>query len=168
MTDLFYVSGMIAIIAALLVVTQKNAAHAVVYLVILFLAIASVFLTLGGPLVAALQIVIYAGAIIVLFVFVVMMLNEGRAAEERERARMPARIWIVPVILGLVLISQIAAVVFSRSVGSTGATVEPKQVGILLFTRYLAGVELASMLLLAALAAAFHFGAFTREDQAGG
>jgi NADH-quinone oxidoreductase subunit J len=164
MTTLFYVSGAIAIISALMVIIQTNAAHAIIYLLVLFLAIASVFLTLGAPLAAALQIVIYAGAIIVLFVFVVMMLNEGRAAVQRERSWISGRIWLAPVLLGAVLLMQFISVLARRDAGAAGATVGPKQVGVSLFTDYLIGVELASMLLLAALAAAFHFGLFQRNE----
>lgn len=166
MNVLFYVSAVIAVICALMVVTRANAAHALVYLVVLFLAIASVFLSLGAPLMAVLQIVIYAGAIIVLFVFVVMMLNQGRDAEQRERTWLRWPTWVVPIVLGLVLMLQITAALASKWIGSSGATVSPNSVGVSLFTDYLIGVELASMMLLAALAAAFHYGSFgSREEE---
>ena len=165
MTALFYVSAAIAIISAAMVVTRTNAAHALIYLVLLFLATASVFLTQGAPLVAALQIVVYAGAIIVLFVFVVMMLNEGRVTEQRERRWIKGRIWILPLVLAAALLAQFVAALTGPGVGQAGAAVGPKAVGISLFTDYLIGVELASMLLLAALVAAFHFGLFpNRQD----
>lgn len=165
MNALFYISGLVAIICALMVITRANAAHALVYLVILFLAIASVFLTLGAPLVAVLQIVIYAGAIIVLFVFVVMMLNLGRAAEQREGTWLRWRTWIIPAVLGLVLLVQIGSALAGRWIGTSGAQVGPKSVGVSLFTDYLIGVELASMMLLAALAAAFHYGDFASRQE---
>ena len=74
----------------LLVITQHNAVHALLYLIVSLLAVAVIFFTLGAPFVAALEVIIYAGAIMVLFVFVVMMLNSGRATVEQERG------WLSP------------------------------------------------------------------------
>lgn len=173
MNALFYTSGAIAVIAALLVITSTNAAHAVVYLVLAFLAIASVFFTLGAPLIAVLQIVIYAGAIIVLFVFVVMMLNLGSTAVERERVWLRSPVWIVPAILGVVLLVEFVAAMNSSTLALPNTPilhhsitpVPPKAVGRSLYSDYIIGVELASFLLLAALAAAFHFG--VRHEEAG-
>ena len=158
MSILFYVSSIVAIIAALLVVTRANAMHALIYLIVLFLAIASIFFTLGAPFVAALQIIIYAGAIMILFVFVVMMLNLGRTAQQQERRRLSSLIWVVPTILAIVLLVFFVMTLANRDTASAGAVVNPKVVGKSLFTTYIIGVELASMLLLAALVAGFHFG----------
>lgn len=150
-----------------MVITRRNAVHALIYLVLLFLATASVFFTLGAPLVAVLQVVIYAGAIIVLFVFVVMTLNEGREGVRREREWTRGRIWIVPCVLGAALLVQVAAVLLRRGLGASQGLIGPKAVGVSLFTDYLVAVELASMLLLAALAAAFHYGTFRRGSDQG-
>lgn len=158
MNILFYISGIVAIIAALLVVTRANAMHALAYLIVLFLAISSIFFTLGAPFVAALQIIIYAGAIMVLFVFVIMMLNMGRAAEQQERSWLSGLIWIIPAVLATVLLVFFVLTLANRDTAQAGAAIAPKTVGISLFTTYLIGVELASMLLLAALVAGFHFG----------
>lgn len=152
----FYASGIVAVIAALMVVTRANAMHALLYLVTVFLAIASVFWTLGAPFLAALQIIIYAGAIMVLFVFVVMMLNIPSEAQ-RERTWLRSLIWVLPAFLVLVLLVQFIVAV--RVAGPpAGAIISAKAVGQSLFARYVIGVELASLLLLAGLIAAFHFG----------
>ena len=158
MSILFYISAVAAIIAALLVVTRANAMHALIYLIVLFLAIASIFFTLGAPFVAALQIIIYAGAIMVLFVFVVMMLNLGRTAQQQERSWLSGLIWIVPTVLAVVLLVFFVMTLAGKDTAAAGAVVNPKTVGKSLFTTYIIGVELASMLLLAALAAGYHFG----------
>jgi NADH-quinone oxidoreductase subunit J len=126
----------------------------------LFLAIASIFFALGSPFVAVLQIIIYAGAIMVLFVFVVMILNLGGAAQERERDWLHSMVWLLPVILTGVLLAEFVVTLASRQSAPAGKLVEPKAVGISLYTDYLLGVELASLLLVAALVAAYHFGAF--------
>ena len=152
----FYISGVVAIIAALMVVTRANAMHALLYLVTLFLAIASIFWTLGAPFLAALQIIIYAGAIMVLFVFVVMMLNIPNEAQ-RERTSLRSLIWVLPAILVLILLIQFILAVGAHG-APAGAVISAKAVGRSLFTEYVIGVELASLLLLAGLIAAFHFG----------
>lgn len=157
MTALFYASASVSVIAALMVVTQPRATHALIYLVLLFGSIASVFFTLGAPFVAVLQIVIYAGAIMVLFVFAVMMLNLGPDSIRRELGWMNGSVWVLPVFLALALAAVMVAAL-AGGTGAAGAAVGPKQVGISLYTTYLIGLELASLLLLAGLVAAFHFG----------
>lgn len=158
MTLLFYVSSIVAVIAAAMVVTRVNATHALLYLVLLFLSIASIFFTLGAPFVAVLQIVVYAGAIMVLFVFVVMMLNLGHEAVEQERTWLRQGVWAMPMVLSAVLLGVFLYALRTPQQELAGITVGPKLVGVSLFTTYFIGVELASILLLAALVAAFHFG----------
>ena len=77
-----------------------NAVHALLYLIVSLLAVAMVFFTLGAPFVAALEVIIYAGAIMVLFVFVVMMLNLGEHADRDGTSVAEPRIWIGPVAPG--------------------------------------------------------------------
>ena len=76
----FYLSGAVAVAATLMVITRASAVHALLYLIVSLLAVAIVFFVLGAPFVAALEVIIYAGAVMVLFVFVIMMLNLGKAA----------------------------------------------------------------------------------------
>ena len=81
----FYICGLIAILATLRVITHTNPVHALLYLIISLLAISGVFFSLGAYFAGALEIIVYAGAIMVLFVFVVMMLNLGGSEIEQER-----------------------------------------------------------------------------------
>ena len=81
----FYVAAAVAVVSTVLAITRLMAVHALLYLIVSLLAVAVVFYTMGAPLVAALEVIIYAGAIVVLFVFVVMMLNLGAQAREPER-----------------------------------------------------------------------------------
>lgn len=158
MSALFYVSGAIAVISALLVVTQTNAMRALINLIVLTLAVASIFYALGAPFIAALQIVVYAGAIMVLFVFAVMMLNLGDQAEARERGWLAGAMSVAPLLLAAVLLAEFAYTLAHGGALSATSAVAPKAVAISLFTDYLVGVELASILLLAALVGAFHYG----------
>ena len=87
MDAVFYLAAVIAILATVMVITRLNAVHALLYLIVSLLSVAVVFYTLGAPFIAALEVIIYAGAIMVLFVFVVMMLNLG-PANDRNRAHL--------------------------------------------------------------------------------
>jgi NADH-quinone oxidoreductase subunit J len=159
MTLLFYLAGILAIVATLLAITRRHAVHALLYLILSLLAVATDFYALGAPFVAALEIMIYAGAIMVLFVFVVMMLNVAEHAMEVEREWLKPRNWAGPALLALVLLGELAyCAAYSPRSASSMSTVGPKQVGMALFGDYWIGVELASLLLMAGLVGAFHLG----------
>ncbi|MDE3048676.1 MAG: NADH-quinone oxidoreductase subunit J [Nitrospirota bacterium] len=158
----FYIAAAIAIIATVLMLTGLNVVHALLYLIVSLLAVAVVFYVIGAPFVAALEVIIYAGAIMVLFVFVVMMLNLGEHAVSMEKAWLTPGIWIGPTVLAGLLLCEVAYVVAQGGGAHMGAgMVESKQVGIVLLGPYVIGVELASMLLLAGLVGAYHLGART-------
>ncbi|WP_439105865.1 NADH-quinone oxidoreductase subunit J [Congregibacter sp.] len=152
----FYLTAALAIVATLVALTRPNASHALIYLILSLLAVAVMFFMLGAPFAAALEILIYAGAIMVLFVFVVMMLNLGDSGEDRERALLMPRVWIVPGIITLVLLVEMLLVFGDSGVALQGQSVSPKEVGMTLFGPYVLAVELASMLLMASLVGAYH------------
>lgn len=154
----FYISGGIAVLATVLMLTRLNAVHALLYLVVSLLAIAVVFYILGAALAAALEVIIYAGAIMVLFIFVVMLMNLGEGAAIEERRLLTGSMWIAPAILSAVLIVEFVYILSAESHGHLPAPVEPKQVAAALYGPYLIGVELASMLLLAGIVGAYHLG----------
>ena len=161
----FYICGLVAVLATLRVITHTNPVHALLYLIISLLAIAGVFFSLGAYFAGALEIIVYAGAIMVLFVFVVMMLNLGGAEIAQERQWLKPQIWIGPAILSAVLLAvMVYAILGINDQGIDGNGISAKEVGIALFGPYVLAVELASMLLLAGLVVAFHLG---REDRAG-
>jgi NADH-quinone oxidoreductase subunit J len=159
----FYVAAAVAILATLMVITRSNAVHALLYLVVSLLSVAVVFYDLGAPFVAALEVITYAGAIMVLFVFVIMMLNLGRRAVLLERSWLRARVWIGPVALAAVLLAELAYLLGRGGPGPAAASVVgPREVGIALYGPYLLGVELASILLMGALVGAYHLGWWER------
>jgi NADH-quinone oxidoreductase subunit J len=164
-----YAACAVALICALMVITQRNAMHALLYLILMLLALGLVFFTLGAPFAAVLQVAIYAGAVMVLFVFVVMMLNLGPASERQERRWLGAGIWAVPAALtGALLAIAIYALGYSGEARVTAGVVTPKEVGISLFQDYLIAVELASLLLVAGLVGAFHLAPTKGERDAVG
>lgn len=164
MHTIFYVAAVVAILATVRVITCLNAVHALLYLIVSLLSVAIVFYALGAPFIAALEVIVYAGAIMVLFIFVVMMLNLGAKAVDTERAWLKPSMWIGPCILTAILIAEVGYLLSRNSAAAhSGIIVGPKQVGTSLFGTYLIGVELASMLLLGALVAAYHLSARKRE-----
>lgn len=159
MTTAFYISAAIALIASLLAVTRANAIHALLYVIVSLLSVAMIFFILGAPFAAALEVIIYAGAIMVLFVFVVMMINSGPDATRQERGWMNFRTWIGPSILSAILIIELLLVVSLPRIPLAGnPAVGPKDVGIALLGPYVLGVELSSLLLMAGLIGAYHLG----------
>jgi len=159
MNLLFYISAVVATIATLMVLSRTNAVHALLYLIVSLLAVALIFFSLGAPFVAALEVIIYAGAIMVLFVFVIMMLNLGAQAAKQELQLMNPGIWIGPSFLIAILATELIYLfTVDRARLSAMELVGPKQVGMALFGPYVLGVELASMLLLAGLIGAYHLG----------
>jgi NADH-quinone oxidoreductase subunit J len=159
MNLLFYISAIVAAISTFMVITRTNAVHALLYLIVSLLAVALIFFSLGAPFVAALEVIIYAGAIMVLFVFVIMMLNLGAQAAKQESQLLSPGIWIGPSILTAVLAVELIYIfTVDRVRLSAAGLIGPKQVGIALFGPYVLGVELASMLLLAGLIGAYHLG----------
>ncbi len=159
MSFLFYISAIVAAVSTVMVITRKNIVHALLYLIVSLLAVALIFFSLGAPFVAALEVIIYAGAIMVLFVFVIMMLNLGAQTAKQESILLSPGIWFGPSVLTAVLTLELVYLfTVDRARISSSTLVGPKQVGIMLFGPYVIGVELASMLLLAGLIGAYHLG----------
>jgi NADH-quinone oxidoreductase subunit J len=159
MNAVFYIAAAVAVISTVMVITRLNAIHALLYLIVSLLAVAVIFFTLGAAFAAALEVIIYAGAIMVLFVFVVMLLNLGPSATAQESQWLSPKSWIGPVILALVLVGELAFIIArGASRAPTAGPVEPKEVGVALFGPYLLGAELASLLLLAGMVGAYHLG----------
>jgi len=166
MNIIFYVAAGVAVLSTILVITRLNPVHALLYLIVSLMSVAMIFYLLGAPFAAALEVIIYAGAIMVLFVFVVMMLNLGPQAIAQERGWLAPGMWLGPCMLAAVLLAElvyILGIAGDSSVG--GRTVDSKAVGIALFGPYLLGVELASLLLLAGLVGAYHLGRRALEPQ---
>lgn len=156
----FYTASAVALAATALAIAQKSVVHGLLYLIVSLLAVALAFFALGAPFVAALEVIVYAGAIMVLFVFVIMLLNRGPQTVEEERGWLTPRTWAGPLVLVIVLAAELLYSVTRAAGPAAGvALVDAQQVGTALFdARYAIGVELASMLLLAGLVGAYHLG----------
>ncbi|HYG04110.1 MAG TPA: NADH-quinone oxidoreductase subunit J [Chryseosolibacter sp.] len=155
----FYVAATIAVFSTIMVITRYNMIHALLYLVVSFLAVAIVFYVLGAPFMAALEIIVYAGAIVVLIIFVIMMLNLKQESVEQERAWMGNNIFIGPGILSFILLAEIIYMITSSETNVLSEKViEPKEVGITLYGPYAIGVELCGILLMSGIVGAYHLG----------
>src|SRR5215207_4968085 len=151
----FFVTAVVAIIGALMMLLTRNAIHSALFMLLNFSSIAVLYLLLRAPFLFAVQLIVYAGAIIVLFLFVVMLLGAERAEDETDRLA-----WQRPValVMGLVLLAEAVYVFFLRSgavMGTAAAGDEtfgaPIKIGEALFTTYLLPFEITSVILLAAL-----------------
>jgi len=150
---LFILFAGMAIGCALAVVAQRNPLYSAIALIGVFISLACLYVTLAAPFIAAVQVIVYAGAIMVLVVFVIMLLNVEQ--EERRRNRLK---FLVPaaVVLAAVLIAEVAFMLVSvanpppvvSNIGLTGS------IGAQLFTRYLLPFEITSILLLMAIVGA--------------
>jgi len=160
-TLLFYIAAVVAVLSTLMVVTRTNLVHALLYLVVSLFAVAVVFYTLGAPFVAALEVIVYAGAIMMLFLFAVMLLNVGADSP----LRVPGWAWVAPGILVGVLLAEVIYGLTRQTQSLAGAEVGPAAVSDALYGPYVLGVELASMLLLAALIGARHVAARARDEE---
>ena len=152
-TIIFYLLACIIIISTGFAITRKNPVHAIVYLVLSFFATALLFYLLGAPLPAALEIIIYAGAIMVLFLFIVMIvpMKKDSGPDDSRRGRMvPLFLGSITLILGIILI-------ISDSMSGSGlktAIASPSAFGHYLFKKYWLSVEIISLLLFVSLVGA--------------
>ena len=146
---------------AVLVISTRNTVHSVLFLVASFLFVAMLYVLLGAEFLAVIQVLVYAGGIVVLYLFVVMLVNLKRAPETHQDPRRQTRLGVA--VAGAVLAEFLAIIVYSSTnpsapaVLAAGEVIEGdnvEQVGWLLYTNYLIPFELASILLLVAMVGA--------------
>ena len=157
--SLFYLSATVAVIASLKVVTGSNTVHALLYLVVSLLAVAVCFYLMGAPFAAGLEVIVYAGPILVLFVFAVLMFGLGKdetinAPKSKNVANM-----FGAMLLAFALLLELTVIINNAQIQQTlqANVVSSKAVGIMLYGPYLLAVEIASFLLLAGLLAGYHY-----------
>lgn len=163
---LFIIFGILAVAGALNLLFQRHPINSALSLVVVMMSLAVLYWSLGAEFLAAAQVIVYSGAIMVLFVFVVMMLNLGGAAREMERQWLRPGVWIGPALFAVVLFGEFSYLFATRPpVAASVERVSAKQVGIALFGPYVIGVELVSLLLMGGLVGAYHLGRRTLSQQ---
>ncbi|MBI5602246.1 MAG: NADH-quinone oxidoreductase subunit J [Deltaproteobacteria bacterium] len=153
----FYLIAGLILVTAALAITRRNPVHAVVYLILSFLGSAMLFYLFGAPFLAALMVIIYAGAIMVLFLFVIMMVKPETATENR----MAWRQWEPAIILSLSYFLLALMLVFTdprSQIPLKTAMASPMALGRFVFERYWFSVEIISLVLLIGLMAAVQLG----------
>jgi len=161
---IFIILALVSIGAALGMLFSKNAVYAALFLILNFITVAIFYLILGGAFIAVTQVAVYAGAIMVLFLFVIMLLGTEKLGQSKTLA------WQRPVaiVLALVLMAEAVYVIFFRFTGiSTAAAIpegfgSPAAIGTLLYSQYLLPFEVTSVLLLVAMIGAI---VLTRKEK---
>lgn len=150
MPILFFLLALVAIGGAVSLILQKHPIHSALSLIVVMVAIAGLYLLLGAEFISAVQIIVYAGAIMVLFVFVIMLLNAG--VEERTHFSRSATYIGVPVAVLLAATLAWWVAMGSAAVsGSSGQTTSTRDLSMLLFRDYAFPFELTSVLILIAI-----------------
>ncbi|HNQ13710.1 MAG TPA: NADH-quinone oxidoreductase subunit J [Bacteroidia bacterium] len=147
----FYILAFLSVLSALLVVFSKQPVRSVLYLIFCFFTIAGHYILLNAQFLAAVHIIVYAGAILVLFLFVIMLLNLNRDTEPQKSNLIRVAAVIASGCLLLVLTSALKgaeSIPLQMSEGSVGLV---KNLGRVLYTDYMLPFEMASVLLLAAM-----------------
>jgi NADH-quinone oxidoreductase subunit J len=150
---LFLVLAGLAVLSAIGMLLSRNALYSALYLIINFISVAVMYLTLHAPFIALVQIAVYTGAIMVLFVFVIMLLGAEQIGTSHPRR------WFLPlaIFLGAVLLIEAVYIVLSQSrilPGGAAVTAQfgsPQAIGNLLFNQYMLPFEVTSILLLVAM-----------------
>lgn len=163
---LFYIAAAIAVASTIVALTRSNAAHALIYLVMSILSMALIFFLIGAPMAAVLEIVVYAGAIMVLFLFVIMMIQLSEDARQQVRVTIRPTVWVVPALFAVILLGELVLAIDAAEINFTAQMVGPKEVALSLFGPYVLAVEIAAMLLLAGLVGAYHIGRHYRLKDA--
>jgi NADH-quinone oxidoreductase subunit J len=154
---IFYVLAALILVSTGLAITRRNLVHAVVYLILSFFGSAMLFYLLGAPLLAALEIIIYAGAIMVLFLFIIMMLKMEGFEEQFFRVRQ----WIPALGMCLVFISAGMLMIMDdpeSRIPLKAAVAEPVFFGHYLFRKHWLAIEIVSLLLLIAVIGVLYLG----------
>jgi NADH-quinone oxidoreductase subunit J len=149
----FYILAALILGFGVLVITAKSTVHSVLFLVADFLCVAALYVTLQAEFLAVIQVMVYAGGIVVLYLFVVMLVNLKRAPEAHSDPRRLGRLGVVMAVAVLAELVAIFAVEWAKPATVEGA-LSPKnveQIGRALYIDYLIPFELASILLLVAM-----------------
>lgn len=154
---IFYVVSAAVVASTLLAITRRNLVHAVIYLIFSFFGTAMLFYLFGAPFLAVLWVIIYAGAIMVLFLFVIMMIK----VETSEERMFPLSQWAPAVAIGLAYLVVGALMIYAApgsDVTLKMALATPKEFALYVFRKHWLSIEIVSLLLLVALIGALHLG----------
>ncbi len=156
--SVFYFLAFLAILSALMVVISKNPVHSVLYLIICFFAIAGHYVLMNAQFLAAVHIIVYAGAIMVLFLYVIMMLNLNADVEPHKNKWIKVAATISGGVLMVVMVGALRQSATTVSAGSNANVGLIKNLGVVLFRDFALPFEVSSILLLVAMVGAIMLG----------
>ena len=161
---IFYALAALVVLSTAMAVTRRNLVHAVIYLVLSFFGTAMLFYLMGAPFLAALEVIIYAGAIMVLFLFIIMMIR----VEKQPGMFLPVGQLVPAALIGVGLVGASFILLTTNVSGHKmlpAGSVPPKVFGVFLFQNHWLTIEIASMLLLVALVGALLIGRLIRRER---
>lgn len=156
--SVFYFLAFLAILSALMVVISKNPVHSVLYLIICFFAIAGHFVLMNAQFLAAVHIIVYAGAIMVLFLYVIMMLNLNADVEPHKNKWIKVAATISGGVLMVVMVGALRQSTTTVAAGTDTNVGLIKNLGVILFRDFALPFEVSSILLLVAMVGAIMLG----------
>jgi NADH-quinone oxidoreductase subunit J len=154
----FFFLSAVTLISAVMVITRRNAVHSIIWLIVTLFSVGGVFLTLHAEFLFAVQVILYVGGIVVLFLFVVMLINLDVSLKQARFSRQ----WLVASVAALVLMAELAYGIYrggegfalARAVATPISGGNTQAVGLMLYQDYMLAVEIASILLLVAMVGA--------------
>ena len=162
---IFYILAILILVTTAMAITRRNLVHAVIYLIFSFFGSAMLFYLFGAPFLAVLEVIIYAGAIMVLFLFVVIMMK----ADTGDERLFALRQWLPVAIFGLVYIAIGMGIITTEPnsrITLKTARAAPKEFGQFIFENHWLSIEIVSLLLLVVLAGALIMGRRSRMSSA--
>jgi len=157
----FFVLSALALVSAILVITRRNAVHSAIWLIVTLFSVGGIYLMLRAEFLFAVQVILYVGGIMVLFLFVIMLVNLDVAVKQAQFSRQ----WRLALITSAILVAELAYAIYQGARGNgialalsaPAATPElgnTQAVGLALYQSYMLPVEIASLLLLVAMVGA--------------
>jgi len=149
---IFFFLAFVSVLSALLVVFARNPVHSVLYLIVCFFSIAGHYILLNAQFLAIVHIIVYAGAIMVLFLFVIMLLNLNKELEPHKPGLAKAAAAVSACLLGLVILMSVKDAALTQTASPESHAIGlVKEIGQVLFREYLLPFEVTSLLFLVAM-----------------
>jgi NADH-quinone oxidoreductase subunit J len=160
----FFLFAIVGVGSAIMVVTNRNVVHAALYLLLTFFCVGATYVMLRAELLAAVQVLVYAGAVMVLFLFATLVINIPRALALRQWNRQSSVAVVLAGLTGLWIIIATSSSFGALQAGD-GPLGTPRAVGQLVFSNYILPFEIASLVLLAAMIGAIYLARSTAIEE---
>lgn len=164
----FFLFAIVGVISAIRVVTNRNVVHAALFLLLTFFCVGAMYVMMRAPLLAAVQVLVYAGAVMVLFLFASLIVNIPRALQLRQWNRQSVAAVLMAGVTGLCMIVATVRAFGGFAQPEMTPLGTPRAMGQLVFSDYILPFELASLVLLAAMVGAIYLARGAADEEAAG